>query len=167
MLGACSPVGETGAPQGDDSSPRESVSAVRAQESVDVVRAAYADYPAPKARYDVDAELAPPQEGTVQACEAAPPGETGAARVSVELHHPNDRAGLGTERDARSPEVSAVPVGDATLMWARPGSGCTQTQKAPHQYFDGGWHHLDVVSLEGYLLGVDPDDPAGDGLELQ
>lgn len=165
VAGACgTPNG--GRPQEENTSPQESVSTVRAQESVDVLRGEIAGYEPLRARYDVDAELAPAQGGTVDECEAAAPGETGAARFQVKLHHTHD-PGSSESKDVRKPQVSAAPVGASTLQWVRPGGGCTQTEQAPHQYFQSGWNHLDVVTLEGYLFGVDPDAPSGDGLELR
>lgn len=115
--------------------------------------------------YEVTAELGAVAESAPECDVAASDG--GAAELRVQIHNLNEAGRERNERPIPAPEMESELVGQAErLVWVDPEGGCDEQISADLINSRDPWSYLDVVTLEGYVLGVPVDDPAGSGVRL-
>lgn len=126
-----------------------------------------ADTPWWTATYEVTAELGAVSEQAPGCDVAAPTG--GAAALHVQIHNLNEQ-GRDRERNERpipAPKVKTELVGQASqLVWVDPWGGCDDHISTDVINPRDPWEPMDVVTLEGYVLGVPVADPTGSGVRL-
>lgn len=117
--------------------------------------------------YEVTAELGAVSERAPE-CDVAA-AEGGAAELRVEIHNLNE-AESDYERNEFSipvPEMEVEMVGQAEqVVWVDPWGGCDEQISIDLLNPRDPWEYLDVVTLEGYILGVPVKDPSGSGVRL-
>ncbi|HJE57987.1 MAG TPA: hypothetical protein K8V84_05650 [Nocardiopsis listeri] len=120
-----------------------------------------------RAVYEVTAELGAVSEQAPGCDVAAPTG--GAAALHVQIHNLNDQ-GRDRERNESpipAPELETELVGQASqLVWVDPWGGCDDHISTDVINPRNPWEPMDVVTLEGYVLGVPVADPTGSGVRL-